>query len=102
MNIGILRIYAIWGWLQGVADGCPDLCVEFPYLNGSTEVTPLTLAYTVGAKDGSRTELRRVDLEKELVETVKSEYPRKKPKARVAAMASKLRELADRLEAKAA
>ncbi len=92
----------IWGWLQGVADGCPDLCIEFPYLNGSTKVTPLTLVYTVGAKDGSRAELRRVDLEKELVEAVESDHPRRKPQARVMAMASKLRELADRLEAKTA
>lgn len=91
---------AIWGWLQGVADGCPELCVEFPYLNGSSKVTPLTLVYAVGAKDGSRTDLRRVDLEKESMEIAKSDHRRRKPQARVAAMASKLRELADKLEAK--
>jgi hypothetical protein len=93
---------AIWGWLQGVADGCPELCVEFPYLNGSDKVTPLTLVYAVGAKDGSRTELRRVDLENELMEAAQSDHPRRKPRARVAEMGSKLRGLADKLEAEVA
>jgi hypothetical protein len=44
----------IMGWLEGVADGCPELCVEFPYLRGDDEVAPLTVAYTLGAQGGSR------------------------------------------------
>lgn len=93
---------AILGWLQGVADGCPELCVAFPYLNGSNEVTPLTAVYAVGAKDGSRTELRRVDLENKLMEIVVSDRPRKKQSARVSAVAQRLRKLADKLEMEAA
>ena len=36
------------------------------------------------------------------METVESDHPRRKPQARVAAMASELRELADKLEAEVA
>jgi hypothetical protein len=53
----------IMGWLEGVADGCPELRVEFPYLRGDDEVAPLTVAYTSGRKVAREAELNRVDLD---------------------------------------
>lgn len=51
-------------WLQGLAAGAdvPELCIEFPYLQGEETAPALTAAYSVGGEDRSRTELHRVDL----------------------------------------
>jgi hypothetical protein len=65
---------AIAGWLQGVADGRPDLCIRFAYLDGEAEATPLTIVYSVGAVDGSRMELRRIDLEEVLLEEAQFDH----------------------------
>jgi hypothetical protein len=88
---------AILGWLSGEADGCPELCVAFPYLGGEMEAAPLTVMYSVGAQDGSRAELHRVDLEHALIEALPVPS-RSGPNPRAATMAARLRELAGKLE----
>jgi|ERR1700722_4985502 len=89
---------AIMGWLQGVADGCPELCTEFPYLQGDDVTEPLTIVYSVGAKDGSRTEVNRIDLEHALIEALMSEESWRQRNSRATVIASRLRTLAARLE----
>jgi hypothetical protein len=34
---------ALAGWMQGVAAGCPELCVRFPYLEGEADAGPLMI-----------------------------------------------------------
>lgn len=93
---------AITGWMQGVADGKPDLCVDMPYLRGDQTARPLSVAYSVGACDGSRLELHRADLA-EVFEGVAGELESgASTMKRVAAVATGLRQLADQLEADAA
>ena len=90
------------GWMQGVADGCPELCVSFKYLEGDRDAAPLTIVYSVGAHDGSRMELRRIDLEKALLEHLSfdncedTELERRHRQARV--MATHLRKLAEKVD----
>lgn len=86
---------AILGWLQGLADGCPELCAQFPFLTDDKEAKPLTVLYTVGARDGSRTQINRIDLAQALEEAAASDQAQR---GRVRALAACLRLLADRLE----
>lgn len=86
---------AIMGWLQGLADGCPELCIQFPYLRGDKETKPLTLLYTVGANDGSRAEVNRIDLEQALEEAAASDEAQS---SRLRTLAARLRLLVDRLD----
>jgi hypothetical protein len=93
---------AVAGWMAGVADGCPELCVAFAYLEGDSEAEPLTIVYSVGALDGSRMELRRIDLEETLLEEVMvdnledADLRRRRRRARK--MAEHLRKLADKVD----
>jgi hypothetical protein len=93
---------AVAGWMQGAADGRPDLCVSFAYLEGDSEAEPLTILYSVGALDGSRMELRRIDLEETLLEEVmvdndeEAELNRRRRRSRL--MAAHLRKLADKID----
>lgn len=93
---------AICGWLQGNADGCPELCTEFPYLEGNDDSEPLTVAYSVGAQDGSRIEINRIDLECALLDTAESAHSKGGRRSRVTIIASRLRTLAKELEQEAA
>jgi hypothetical protein len=86
---------AITGWLQSLADGCPELCTQFPFLTGDKEAKPLTVLYTVGARDGSRAEINRIDLAQALEEAAESDQVQK---TRVRALAARLRVLADELD----
>lgn len=86
---------AITGWLEGLADGCPELCTQFPFLTGDKEAKPLTVLYTVGASDGSRAEINRIDLAQALEGAAASGQVQK---ARVRALAARLRLLADQLD----
>ena len=86
---------AITGWLQGLADGCPELCTQFPFLTGDKEAKPLTVLYTVGARDGSRAEVHRLDLEQALEEAAASNDAQS---TRLHTLAARLRLLADRLD----
>jgi hypothetical protein len=93
---------AVAGWMQGVADGRPDLCVSFAHLEGDRDASPLTIAYSVGAQDGTRMELRRIDLEETLLEHLSfdnyedAELERRHRRARV--MATHLRKLAEKVD----
>jgi hypothetical protein len=93
---------AVAGWMQGVADGSPELCVSFAYLDGDPEVAPLTIVYSVGARDGSRMELRQIDLGESLLEAVQldnesdAELESRRRRARV--VVAQLRALADNLD----
>jgi hypothetical protein len=89
---------AIMGWLQGVADGCPELCTEFPYLQGDDEAEPLTVIYSVGARDGSRAEINRIDLAHALLKVLESDESSGQRMSRATVMASRLRTLAEKLE----
>lgn len=89
---------AIMGWLQGVADGAPELAVEFPYVKGDRKAAPLTLAYSIGAQDGTRTEVRRVDLGSALTEALASEDLSPRRKTITTTIVAHLRELANQLE----
>jgi hypothetical protein len=93
---------AICGWLQGNADGCPELCTEFPYLEGHDDAEPLTVVYSVGAVDDSRAEIHRIDLECALLGAVKSVRSKRGRRSRLTLMASRLRTLASKLEPEAA
>jgi hypothetical protein len=93
---------AICGWLQGNADGCPELCTEFPYLEGDDDSEPLTVVYSVGAQDESRAEIHRIDLECALRDAVESVHLKKGRRSRLTMMASCLRTLATDLEEEAA
>jgi hypothetical protein len=87
---------AITGWLQGLADGCPELCTQFPFLTGDDkDAKPLTVLYTVGARDGSRAEINRTDLAQALEEAAASGQV---PRTQVRALAARLRLLADELD----
>ncbi len=89
---------AICGWLQGNADGCPELCTEFPYLEDTDDSEPLNVVYSVGAEDGSRAEIHRIDLECALRDAVKSARSKRGRRSRVTLIASRLRALAGKLE----
>jgi hypothetical protein len=89
---------AITGWLEGVADGCPELCVEFPFVRGDASAAPLTVAYSVGARDGSRAELNRVDLEEALMEAIAVGDAGPVRTDRAVSIGLRLRNLAERLE----
>ena len=94
---------AITGWIQGLADGCPDACVEFPYLEGDACAPPLTAVYTVGAEDGTRLTLQRVDLEERMLEAVQfdheSDAEHAQRRRRAQSLATSLRNLANRIDA---
>jgi hypothetical protein len=92
---------AICGWLQGHADGCPELCTEFPYLEGHDDSEPLTVVYSVGAQDDSRAEIHRIDLECALLDAVKSVPSKRGRRSRVNILASRLRTLASKHEQEA-
>ncbi len=66
-------------WAKGYADGndgqCPELCVEFPYLQQNEEVDPLTVVYRVDNEDKTRTELNRVTLDAVLLQLLESGSP---------------------------
>jgi hypothetical protein len=93
---------AVAGWMQGAADGRPDLCVTFAHLEGDLKAAPLTIVYSVGALDGSRMELRRHDLEEALLDDVRfdncSNAELKRRRRRAATMADHLRMLADKID----
>lgn len=93
---------AVAGWMQGVADGRPDLCVSFAHLEDNPAASPLTIVYSVGARDGSRMELRRIDLDKFLLEEVRfdndSDAALDRRRRRAKTMAAQLRQLADRVD----
>jgi hypothetical protein len=93
---------AICGWLQGHADGCPEQCTEFPYLEGHDDSEPLTVVYSVGAQDDSRAEIHRFDLECALLDAVESVRSKRGRRSRVTLMASRLKTLASKLEQEAA
>jgi hypothetical protein len=93
---------AICGWLQGHADGCPELCTEFPYLERHDDSEPLTVVYSVGAEDASRAEIHRFDLERALLDAVESVPSKRGRRSRLTLMASRLRALASKLEQEAA
>ena len=92
----------IWGWLEGHADGCPELCTEFPCLKDKTASEPLTVVYSVGAQDGSRAELNRIDLEGELMDALASIDSLRDRRDTAARLALRLRTIADKLERYAA
>ena len=93
---------AVAGWMQGVADGRPDLCFSFAHLEGDPEATPLTIVYSVGARDGTRMELRRFDLAKCLLEEVRfdndSDAALDCRRRRFKVMVAQLRKLADNMD----
>jgi hypothetical protein len=93
---------AITGWMQGVADGCPDVCVEFPYLEDDASSAPLTVTYSVGAEDGSRLELQRIDLGDKFLDAVqfgcRSDAELAVRHARAKALSHCLRTVADRID----
>jgi hypothetical protein len=93
---------AIWGWLEGHADGCPELCTAFPSLKDNDGTEPLTLVYSVAARDGSRAELNRIDLEYELWYAVASIDAVSERMKAAAMLAQRLRSVADKLEQQAA
>jgi hypothetical protein len=93
---------AIFGWLEGHADGCPELCTAFPDLKDPDAPEPLALVYSVGAQDGSRVELSRIDLECELLDAVASIDSASERRDTAARLASRLRAVADKLQAQAA
>jgi len=93
---------AIFGWLEGHADGCPELCTAFPDLRDPDAPEPLTLVYSVGAQDGSRAELNRIDLECELLDAVASIDSASERRDTAARLASRLRAVADKLQQQAA
>jgi hypothetical protein len=88
----------ICGWLQGNADGCLELCTEFPYLEGDDDSEPLTVSYSVGAEDGSRVVINRIDLECTLLDAVVSVRSKRGRRSRAKAMATRLKTLAAKLE----
>jgi hypothetical protein len=89
-------------WAKGYADGndgqYPELCLEFPYLQGNEDVDPLTISYCVDNQDGSRTELSRIPLEEALTQLIESEAAPAPARRRVKATVSRLRELADKID----
>lgn len=89
---------AIMGWLQGLADGAPELAIEFPYVRGDRKAAPLTVTYSVAAKDGMRTEVRRVDFESAITEALAAEDLKGKRKAITTTIVAHLRDLANQLE----
>lgn len=93
---------AICGGLQGNADDRPELCPEFPYLEGNDDSEPLTIVYSVGAQDGSRAKINRIDLECALLSVVKSVNSKRGQGSPAPLMASRLRTLASQLEQEAA
>jgi hypothetical protein len=92
---------AICGWLQGHADGCPELCTELGYLEGDDDSEPLTVVYSVGALDDSRAEINRIDLERALLDAVESVPSKRGRRSRITMMASRLRALASKVEQEA-
>jgi hypothetical protein len=93
---------AIFGWLEGHADGCPELCTAFPDLKDPDAAEPLALVYSVAAQDGSRAELNRIDLECELLDAVASIDSASERRDTAARLASRLRAVADKLQQQAA
>lgn len=90
-------------WLQGLGDGnngyCPELCVEFPYLEHSEVIEPLMLTYCVDNADDTRTELNRTTLEAVLAPFLESvDPPSQLLRGRAKVVAAKLRALAEQLE----
>jgi hypothetical protein len=92
----------IWGWLEGHADGRPELCTAFSPLKDKNDSEPLTLIYSVAARDGSRAELNRIDLEYELWYAVASMETASERAKAAATLARRLRSVADKLERQAA
>ena len=92
----------IWGWLEGHADGRPELCTTFPCLEDNDGTEPLTLVYSVAARDGSRAELNRIDLEYELWYAVASIETASERMKAGAMLARRLRSVADKLDEQAA
>jgi hypothetical protein len=88
-------------WLQGLAAGAdvPELCIEFPYLQGDENAPPLTAAYSVSGEDESRTELHRIDLGAALLLHWGDEPRSLTQQRRAKVMGAALRELAGRIEA---
>lgn len=88
-------------WLRGLGDGLegsyPELSVDFPYLRGEADSSPLTLCYMVEGGKAARTELLRADLEKALVEVAEESRRDRQPRAK--AVATALRALADQIDA---
>lgn len=92
---------AITYWLQGLAAGAdvPELCIEFPYVQGEETAPALTAAYSVDGEDGSRTELHRVDLGAALLRYWSDDADSGTRQRQAKVMCAALRELAGRIEA---
>ncbi len=88
-------------WLQGLATGAdvPELCIEFPYLQGDETAPALTAAYSVGGEDRSRTELHRVDLVAALLHHWSDDADSATKRRQAKVMSAALRELAGRIDA---
>lgn len=90
---------AIAGWLQGGADGCPELAVQWAFLEDEKETKPFSISYSVAARDGSLMKLRTDDLREVLMISVERDdegIQRRLERTKI--VAAELRKLAHEIE----
>lgn len=89
-------------WLENAVGGgidYPEMGVEFPYLqDDDVDVDPLTVSYFVESENGTRTEIKRIDLRDALMQSFGLHRPQAPAPSRVKSVAAQLRELAESLE----
>jgi hypothetical protein len=89
-------------WLENAVGGgidYPEMGVEFPYLERNDDtIDPLTVSYFVESDNGTRAEIKRVDLREALMQSVGLHRHEAPVPARVKSVATQLRDLAESLE----